>query len=173
MLPIGSFTGDLNDAGAMLNLGDVNENTFITVDRTSLPSSPGHSQTLGQSGWRISADQNGSPAGNDSIAFVGEPTEDTDHDGIPDLIHHAVTGTDRAYVAPQIDRSASGVEVRVTRNLAADDTHHVLEWSDDLIDWQNAGAPMTVSPSGDRLAEWTFVWPEPSTPFFIRLKTFR
>jgi len=170
---IGSFTGDLDDAGAVLKLGDVNGNTFLALDRAGLPNSPGHSQTLGQSGWRISADQNGSPSGSDSITFVGEPMGDTNNDGVPNLIHHAVTGTDRAYIAPQVDLSELGTVVRVTRNLAADDTNLILEWSDDLVGWEEVLTPATITPSGDRLAEWTFVWPAPPKPFFIRLKSFR
>ena len=167
---IGTFSGDLDDSGAVLRLGDVNGNTFLTLDRAGLPQTPGHSQTLGQSGWRISASQNGSPGGTDSIPFAGEPSGDTDHDGVPNLIHHAVTGMDRAYVAPQISRTGSGVTVSVTRNLAADDTPLALEWCSDLINWQNAGVPGTVSTSGDRLAEWTFSLPQQPNPFFIRLK---
>ncbi len=170
---IGSFSGDLDDSGAALNLGDVNGNTFLTLNRASLPSHPGHSQTLGQSGWRISANSNGSPGGIDSISFVGNPTDDTNHDGVPNLIHHAVTGTDRAFVAPQIDLSGPGAIVRVTHNLAADDTGLILEWCNDLTNWQNAGAPATIIPSGDRTAEWTFTWPVRPSPLFIRLKATR
>lgn len=151
----------------------MNGNSFLTVARAGLPSSPGHSQTLGQSGWRISADENGSPGDTDSISFLGTPAGDSNHDGIPDLIHHAVTGTDRAYLAPEIDLSGPGVVVRVTRNLAADDTPLALEWCDDLVSWQDAGSPVSVNPSGDRLAEWAFSWSEAPNPFFIRLKARR
>jgi hypothetical protein len=132
-----------------------------------------HAQTLAPGGWRISADANGSPGTNDSIAFAGNPEGDSDQDGVPDLLHHAVTGTDRGFVAPQIDLSGPGLTVRVTRNLAADDTGLVLEWSDDLSDWQNAGTPATVTPSGDRLAEWTFTLPTRPDELFIRLKVSR
>lgn len=167
---VGSFTGDLDDTVALLTLGDVNANTFLTLDRTGLPISPGHSQTLGQNGWRISADENGSPGGSDSISFAGDPTGDTNQDSIPNLIHHAVSGTDRAFVEPQIDLTGPGLVVRVTRNHAADDTQLKLEWCDDLTDWQDAGAPVTITPSGDRTAEWLFSRPTQPNPFFIRLK---
>ena len=170
---IGTFTGELEEAGGPLELGDVNGNSFLTVDRASLPQFSGHSLTNGLSGWRISADENGSPGGSDSIPFAGDASGDSDHDGVPDLVHHAVAGTDRAYVAPQIDLAGPGVTVRVTRNLAADDTRLMLEWCDDLTNWQDAGAPLTILPSGDRLAEWTFQWLEPPSPFFIRLKAIR
>jgi hypothetical protein len=170
---IGTFTGDLDDAGAVLKLGDVNGNTFLTLDRAALPSYPGHSQAFVAGGWRISADANGSPGSDDSILFVGNPSGDTNQDGIPNLVHHAVTGTDRPYIAPQIDLSGPGVTVRVTRNIAADDTGLVLEWCDDLSDWQNAGTPASVTPSGDRLAQWSFTWPSMPGKFFIRLRATR
>jgi hypothetical protein len=104
---------------------------------------------------------------------VGDPAGDSNRDGIPDLMHHAVTGTDRAFIAPKIDLTGPGVVIRVTRNLAADDTPLTLEWCDDLISWENAGAPATVTPIGDRLAEWTFTWPVQPNPFFIRLNSDR
>lgn len=170
---IGTFSGELDETGGILEIGDVNGNTFFALDRAGLPQAPGHSQTLGLTGWRISADLNGNPGNSDSISFTGDPTGDSDQNSTPDLVHHAVSGTDRDFVAPQIDLSGTSVVVRVTRNLAADDTQLLLEWSNDLSDWQNAGEPLTVTPSGDRLAEWTFVWPIPTDRFFIRLKASR
>jgi hypothetical protein len=49
-------------------------------------------------------------------------------------------------------------------------TQLMPEWSDNPVDWQDAGAPASVSPSGDRFADWTFGWPVQPNPFFIRLK---
>lgn len=167
---IGTFTGDLDDSGEVLELGDVSGNSFVTIDAATLPGFSGHSNTDGLSGWRLSAQLNGSPGTSDSVTFVGDPAGDVDSDGVPNIVHHAVSGIDRAFVSPQFDLSGPNVVVRVTRNLAADDTALGLEWSTDLNGWQDADSPYSEIPSGDRLTEWSFAIPGDPASLFIRLR---
>lgn len=167
---IGVFTGDLDDNGAALELGDVNGNTFLTVDASGLPRYPGHSSTAGLGGWRLSANMNGSPATSDSATYSGDPSADSDNDGIPDLVNHAVSGIGSPFVAPQFDFSGPGVSVQVTRNLAADDTTLTTQWSTDLEFWEDFTSPQSETPNGDGLVNWIFVLEEPPEHLFIRLQ---
>lgn len=166
---VGTYSGDLNDAGAVLKLGDVNGNVFASIDVSSLPDSQGHSRTNGLMGWRVSADTGGSPGTSDSIPFTGDPDGDSDHDSVPNLVHHAVVGIDRDYIPPTVDLDGTDPIVTVTRNLAADDTSLKLEWSLDLGTWYDAGAPVTETPSGDRLSLWSFEMLGVSDKWFFRL----
>ncbi len=79
--------------------------------------------------------------------FTGSAAADADHDGIPDLVRHASSGTGRGYEKPRTITDASGITVEVLHNLQAYDSELVLEWSATLApgDWHTA----TYDPAAD------------------------
>jgi hypothetical protein len=81
--------------------------------------------------------------------FSGDPVDDRDQDHLPALLEH-VLGTSDAIPNPpsssltwSIDSSGE-TELRVIRNLAAEDAVLTVESSNDLVGWQELPVPPTL-----------------------------
>lgn len=91
--------------------------------------------------WRSSVSDGGSPSAGDSVPFTGGPDADLDRDGLTALLEHAFGTSDMAYDVGEdlfaIDVDGS-LNISMQQNLAADDVERVIEYSDDLENWQSA-----------------------------------
>ena len=174
---VGTFAGDLDDSGESISLGDVNGNTFASVNYGGPNPHPGYSvvftgkeTTFPLGPWRTSAYPGGSPGGTDSVFLTADPYA-MNANGVPNLLQHAVTGLDHAYVPPSIALSGRDAVVTASRNLRADDTTLTLEWSTNLTSWQPADFdPASEVPNGDGTVTRTWRF-RPSPDFlFVRLQ---
>ncbi len=109
-------------------------------------SAPDHSLAKN---WRHSTLPGGSPGATDGIPFPGDPTADTDGDGLADWINHALGASGDA-AALTLSPSHRGTVLQHRRNLAADDARIVVETSTDGVAWSDfIGAPLGSSPAAD------------------------
>lgn len=125
--------------------------------------------TPGASGnWRPSVESLGNPGRGDAIFFTGNPTADSDGDGLSAFAEYAY-GTDDSIPNPlplsgQLDPTG-GFSFTFPRNLAADDSLVVLELSFDLQTWTPAtevlGFP-AESHNGDGTLTYRFLTPGPA-----------
>ncbi|MCF7674791.1 MAG: lamin tail domain-containing protein, partial [Akkermansiaceae bacterium] len=83
--------------------------------------------------WRSSALVGGNPGTSDAVAFAGEPNGDTNGNGVPDLVDHAVAddGQLRFTMSPDI------ATLEFVLNLAADDVVVGIEISTNLQTWHD------------------------------------
>jgi hypothetical protein len=152
----GIYSGSLSRAGEQLALaGDSNLLASFTYGvkapwpaitaRSNFSLVLAHSQLNPNdpTAWRLSSDPSGTPGGSDSVSFIGDVTEDFDHDGLPALIEYAL-GTDDhdansgpSAVTAILDATGS-LTLSFPRRLAADDVVLQCESSDDLVTWATA-----------------------------------
>ncbi|NIP95793.1 MAG: lamin tail domain-containing protein, partial [Akkermansiaceae bacterium] len=101
-------------------------------------SNPDHSDPAN---WRESTKPGGNPGTTDAVTFGGDPLADLDSDGFGALLEYA-TGTSDLIPGGSPVRLSSTTAGRLTItlqvNLGADDLHHRLQLSDDLVDWVDA-----------------------------------
>lgn len=105
---------------------------------------PDHSDPFS---WRPSSEVNGLPTHSDSSTFAGNPDEDDNQDGVPNLLHYAAVGTGD-YVTPFVERisldDGAGLQdfpvFAFRRNLSADDLEFTVETSVDLSGWSSSDA---------------------------------
>ena len=110
----GTFSGNLSDGGETLRLLAANGSDikFFAYDDTApwpTDADSGYSLVLNNpttnpnhglaSSWRASATKGGKPGQADAAPFAGNPTGDTDGDGLPDLLEHAL-GTSLTTLTP-------------------------------------------------------------------------
>lgn len=184
----GEFSGSLKNEGeqvVLMDAGGMVIRDFIYDDKIPWPESagdgPGFSLVLNDPlsnpnhadplSWRSSVDLNGSPGGDDSIPFTGNPGDDLDNDGYNAFLEYAFATSDvEGQSVPflqlgtePVTGSGDHVTVAFPINLSAVGLQYVLQSSDDLSDW-DSGVPMThVSTinQGDGTAIMTFQSNEP------------
>ena len=141
--------------------------------------------------WRLSAQRGGSPGASDvltydqwSVSFGGLlPADDSDGDGYPNIAEYALGLPPRSGSGPipleavaASEAGASFVEVRVRRQLGADEAQVLLEASATLGDWGPATpvyALHSTQPNGDGSATLTYrrwLVPGAAGPEFVRLR---
>jgi hypothetical protein len=127
--------------------------------------------------WRTSTAPGGSPGASDARTFAGDPTADSDGDGMPDLCAY-VFGSDLPGGRPRLPSvalEAGHLVVQVPVDAAAEDAEAVPEWSIDLQTWSPLA---TVLPVQTRVDEgggrvWRrFESLEPASPShgFLRVR---
>ncbi len=85
--------------------------------------------------WRASAQPGGSPGGRDSTTFSGDPNADDNGNGMPNLAEYAIG--QKITAGATIIQSAGYITLTYKRNLAADDVLVFIDYSTDLITWQD------------------------------------
>lgn len=99
--------------------------------------------------WRASSSPDGSPGRNDTSKFTGNPTADSDNDGITDLIEYALA-TDPldpgSLPLLTVGRDAGGVFVSFEALATADDVLITPQISTDLDTWISSGSNLIVVP---------------------------
>ncbi len=168
-LPVdGIYSGQLADGGERLTLVSAANQTITAVTYSDAAPWPAEADgagytlvlvhpELGQSNplaWRASVATNGTPGGTDSVAFVGEPGADADHDGVPALLEFAFGTSDLDPASgPGAVTIGFDAEQRFTitfpHRLGADGLSVSVEASADLTDWFPATL-LAVTPSGGR-----------------------
>ncbi len=106
--------------------------------------------------WRASILTGGNPGGDDALRFTGNPTDDTDHDGISALVEY-VLGTSDTNAGGLDLHPVSGIdplgqpfiEFTITRQLNADDASFTPEYATDLATWSNSGIVLQSSTPGN------------------------
>ena len=158
--PAGVFTGGLNNSTDTLTLVDIAGNLITSVTYgDSAPWTPfadgdGASLVLMRpetvvnvndpANWRASTTPGGNPAGTDTITFTlaGNINADTDLDGWPALIEHALATTDTSassFPALTATADANGIiTISVSRHLGAEDVALAAVTSPDMTTWTPA-----------------------------------
>lgn len=124
--------------------------------------------------WRSSVARNGSPFGDDSQPFTGNPDEDLDNDGYTALVEYAFGTSDASgsskpslhFTFPSGEGAENGFGVSFETNLAAVGLHFTLQSSDTLTEWEMTNDLIHVSTSnnGDGTATWQFRSNNPAAP---------
>lgn len=139
------------------------------------------------SSWRSSVAPNGTPAGDDSEPFVGNPDEDRDGDGYNALLEYAFGTSDQSsssipslqFTFPSGTNPGSTFGLSFKTNLAAVGLDFVLQSSETLSSWNTSTELSHVSTSnnGDGTATWQFTSSSPSAPHpekrFYRIQILR
>lgn len=131
--------------------------------------------------WRSSVGALGSAGVGDGVPFVGDPTEDLDGDGFNAFAEYAYgTSDSEATREGEIVMPAISPEGRFTishpMNLAADDARIIVEISEDLNVWFEAGEMLDLVSEvhgGDGRSTFTFEALSPAVEvqrFFTRLR---
>ncbi len=117
--------------------------------------------------WRSSVAINGSPGGDDSQPFVGNPNDDADGDGFNAFLEYAMATSDNSSSSiPSLQLSPEPIAdqedflgVSFTINLAAVGLQYRLQASGNLSDWADAGEmiPTATTNNGDGTATMRFV----------------
>ena len=125
--------------------------------------------------WRASADANGSPGGTDSTVFNGIPSADVDGDGWPALLEYALGTSDNdpssgpGALTAGLD-ALGNFTLTFPRNLHADDVTLVVDASEDLLIWYEAGLIATEN-MGSGIARETWGIQALGKPaMFLRLR---
>ena len=138
-----------------VSAGDGSGFSLVLSDPSS---NPNHADPLS---WRSSVDLNGSPGGDDSQPFVGNPTDDLDGDGYNALLEYAfgTNDSDNASLPNlQLLTEAVGADdhlvIAFQLDLAAVGIQHLVEASDDLSAWGDATdlEHLSTSNNGDGTA---------------------
>ncbi len=123
--------------------------------------------------WRASSLPKGTPGSTDSQTFTGVYDADSDHDGLPRLVEHALGSSDLGSNSSGISmtKGVDGyVTVTYTLDLAADDVVSEIQSSDDMTDWSSAFSVISSTPTGEGTVVITVRSQSPATgEFFIRL----
>lgn len=131
---------------------------------------PDHSDPFN---WRASVSAGGNPAASDATRFVGDPNADDNGNGISNFMEYALGGEGGG---PALDVDSLGhLELRYSRNLAADDVQWAIERSTDLLVWEEDNAFELLSVSLPQGGNATFGYRShqaigPEKRLFIRLK---
>jgi hypothetical protein len=185
----GNYSGSLDNAGEqiVLSLGGGAVLRDFTYDN-DLPwpaepdnggsslvllaphTNPDHGNPLN---WRASFSPN--PGTGDATPFTGTPGEDTDHDGLDELLEYFF-GSSPAVpsnsVMPVLLRQSDGSALLTfTKSLTADDLAWELQSSGDASNWSAATAAL-ISRSSSAAGE-TFVFAVPATAFNERRRYWR
>lgn len=128
--------------------------------------------------WRSSVAPNGTPGGDDSQPFIGNPEDDRDGDGFSAFLEYALGSSDessRSRPSLQLE-PASGPEAEirpvlsVRTNLAAIGVSYSLQASDDLVTWGPASdlSHVATDNHGDGTATMRFLPIDPAAPRSFR-----
>src|SRR6185436_3486351 len=117
-----------------------------------------------------SAAPGGNPGATDSVTMSGSPLADIDSDGLNALFEHALGTNDtvaNSAEAPSFSAQTftlagnpqSFLTITARRNLAADDTRLIAEFSSDLSTWSTAPTDVVflgenVAPDGSATLRW-------------------
>lgn len=202
-LPIaGTFLGALENSGEEVALAAADESDIFRFTYGDQPPWPaaadGDGRTLvlrspladprDPTNWRSSAAAGGNPGTTDSVNLTGSPLADIDGDGLNALFEHALGTSDT--VPSSIESPSFAVQsftlagsaqsfltVTARRNLAADDTRLIAEFSADLATWSSAPTDVvflgeSIAPDGTATLRWRAA--QPITPAsarqFLRLR---
>ncbi len=113
--------------------------------------------------WRASAAVGGSPGGDDTNPFTGDPEKDSDLDGSSDLLEHALgsslnEASSRPTLSISLAEGGDGTAVHFTFDAlsAADNAIVSPEISADLTGWERSGTLVSTSSHGDGLETRVF-----------------
>ncbi|HRI13080.1 MAG TPA: lamin tail domain-containing protein [Verrucomicrobiota bacterium] len=185
----GIFRGRLNNAGESITLVDSLTNIITSFDYGRGGAWPNEANGGGYSlvlvrpelglsnpaAWRFSALPDGGPGEEDSQTFSGVPEQDDDRDGVPALLEYTLgSRDDDPSAGPGLVHAEfqPGTPATLTfrRVIEADDVDARVEYSTDLLDWQDA-ARVAVHPTGTGLAEETWSAPPVGVPaLYLRLR---
>jgi hypothetical protein len=143
----GEFTGDLDNGGERIALfardgALIDELTFD--DEFPWPSAAdgaGYSLVKSIGGeWRRSGKVGGSPGSHDAVEFDGVAGNDTDSDGLDDLLEFYLGANPRESgsgpEAIRLEVHDANLVLRVTRRVGADSLQMLVEQSSDLESWK-------------------------------------
>lgn len=124
--------------------------------------------------WRSSGSINGTPGGDDRTVFTGIAMNDLDQDDLPALLEHVLgtSDTDPDLLSASFTWShqdLSGTAFRIVRNLTAEDATLTLEFSDDLLSWDEVTVtPVLEAHLAGGLARflWEVPTPQPARHYF-------
>ena len=158
----GEYSGSLDNAGEGLTLtgpdgpdADTAPDlllSFVYDDAAPWPAAAdggGHSLTRIEGtrdpdsplSWRISLGANGTPGDSDTQRFTGDPHADLDANRRPDFLDYALPDG-----RLELRSTTDFLELVFGRNLAADDAVCLIEFSDDLRDWNELDAGAELAP---------------------------
>ena len=194
-LAAGAFlnASGLSNAGESLTLTAADGTTIQSFTYDDSPPWPTAADSLGHSlvllnplsrpdhnlpaNWRASASQGGSPGASDSIPFTGNPTADSDNDGLSDFMEYALGSNPTSPNLSPITFSTSpdgSIELSFARATAADDAILSIESSQNLSSWDSSTFTIvseSTQPDGSTLV--TAKAPGSSPSLFARLKALR
>ena len=126
--------------------GDGQGFALVLIDPQS---NPNHDDPLS---WRASVEVGGSPGGDDTVPFSGDPDADDDGDGLAALMEYALGSSDSTpndppslYLGLVEFEDENHLQVSVPSNLRAVGIQVALESSDDLLVWNPATGLTAVS----------------------------
>lgn len=98
------------------------------------------------SSWRSSVSPGGTPGGDDSLIFTGNPTDDFDNDGYSAFLEYAMGTSDTSssstplleLASDQVSEGTDYLNVSFRINLAAVGIQYTLQASDNLTAWEEA-----------------------------------
>lgn len=103
------------------------------------------------------------------------PTADPDNDGVTNLMEYATAMNPTVNdVAPiLVTMNGNMLEFIYTKNKAATDVTYTVEWSDDLVNWDNAGVTSSLLTDGATTQQIKALVPAGLVNRFVRLKVTR
>jgi hypothetical protein len=183
LVPDGSFSGSLSNAGERLTLRDAAGEQVVSFRYGTRPPWPQEPDGSGPSlvliapsldpdlaeNWRTSSVTHGHPAATDSVPFTGNPLDDSDADGIPALLEYALGLSDASPArpsSPSYDPNTGSVSL--VHASAADAAALTIESSPDLVTWLTPG-PLVRTGSvtlgnGLSLTTWSLLTDPAATP---------
>src|SRR5205085_8474624 len=188
----GIYSGSLNQEGERIALAAPSGDVLSSFTyRTSQPwpeKEPGANYSLvlshpelgldSPAAWRASADKHGSPGVTDATAFSGNPFADVDGDRWPALLEYALGTSDidptsgPGSLLARLD-ALGNFTITFPRNLRADDVTLVIQASEDLLTWHEAGLIATEN-IGSGIARETWGVQALGKPaMFLRLRAVR
>jgi hypothetical protein len=151
-----ALSSSLRNAGETIKLEDADSGTVKTFtynDKAPWPTAGdlGYSIVLVNpmtnpdpdvaTSWRSSALLGGTPGGNDTVPFTGDPQADIDGNGQADLLDYALRSTSASVESVDVSGIVQDYAVvRIVRNIAAEDVNVAVEISTNLENWTAAGA---------------------------------
>jgi len=178
----GEYSGSLRNEGEQLVLQDANgtalrdflygtvfpwpeaagDGSGFSLVLNNPLTNPNHGDPLS---WRSSVDVNGTPGGDDSLPFTGDPKRDQDNDGYNAFLEYAMATSDTAsYSNPSLKFGSESVDgenrltVSIPINLAAVGLQYTLQSSNKLSSWTEATnfSVISIANQGDGTALMKF-----------------
>jgi hypothetical protein len=202
-VPIGgTFVGALENSGEEIALNAADGADIFRFTYGDRPPWPGTADGNGRTlvlrspladprdpfNWRSSVAAGGNPGATDAVNLTGAPLVDVDGDGLNALFEHALGTSDTVANSAEAPSFAvqsftlggtaqSFLTVTARRNLAADDTRLIAEFSSELLTWSSAPTEVVflgenVAPDGSATLRWRAAQPitSGSARQFLRLR---